>query len=310
MKTYSLDTCPGCGGREATDVDLGAGRHLRRCAACQLTYAPEYADPDALYVDGYFSGEGGSFGINLNMPRFQRYVNHVVQQRVAALERIVGGRGRVLDVGCGTGDFVAALAERGWKAQGVEPIAETAQAGRDRGLDVTTGLLEDSGLPEQAYDLVTAMHVVEHMTDATAFLRLIRRWARPGGHVAVEVPNFRSFNRRAYRSDWPFLRPLEHIVHFTPDTLAATLRRAGLEPVSVRTKSYLWHDHSLDEALADLGRSGWADRLARASRPGEIEGNPVRFPTAPLWVLLRGIERAYDVSRTGMVILAVAQVPA
>lgn len=310
MKTYSLDTCPGCGGRDATDVDLGAGRHLRRCAACQLTYAPEYADPDALYVDGYFSGEGGSFGIDLNIPRFQRYVTHVVHQRAAALERIVGRRGRVLDVGCGTGDFVAALGDRGWKAQGVEPIAETAQAGRDRGLDVTTGLLQDSGLPEQAYDLVTAMHVVEHMTDATAFLRLIGRWARPGGHVAVEVPNFRSFQRRAYRSDWPFLRPLEHIVHFTPDTLAATLQRAGLAPVSVRTKSYLWHEHSLDEALGDLGRPGWADRLARASRPGDIEGNPARFPTAPLWVLLRGIERAYDASRTGMVVLAVARVPA
>src|SRR3546814_2758683 len=142
-------------------------------------------------------------------------------------ERVAGKGGSILDVGCGTGDVLVAAAERGWRAVGVEPVPESADIAVERGLDVHCALLQESGLPEASFDLVTAYHVVEHMADSTGFLRLIARWAKPGGHVLVEVPNWGSVHRRAGGDAWIGLRPLEHIGHYDPRTLRDTMARAG-----------------------------------------------------------------------------------
>src|SRR5205085_2954784 len=103
-------------------------------------------------------------------------------RRAALLEGITGGPGALLDVGCGTGEFPAVCAGRGWRAQGVELMAEAAEhARRVHGLDVRVGLLADSGLPERHYDAVSALHVLEHVPDTVGFLRELAARARPGG---------------------------------------------------------------------------------------------------------------------------------
>ena len=93
---------------------------------------------------------------------------------------------------------------------------------------------------------------------------LISRWAKPGGHVAVEVPNFRSFHRRTYASDWPFAAaPRARVALHPRRRWPATLRRAGLEPVCVRTRAATSGASTpLDETLgrprsAPGGVDGW-----------------------------------------------------
>ena len=94
--------------------------------------------------------------------------------------------------------------------------------------------------------MVSAFHVLEHVPDSVGFLRTLGRWARPGGHVMIEVPNFNSVQRRRLGSDWTGLRALEHIVHHTPTTLERAFREAGMEPVLVRSPVYVGPPQSLD----------------------------------------------------------------
>lgn len=275
-------------------MDLG-GHELQRCTACGLVYALEYHDPDEVYVDGYFTG-GTDFGLDVMDPEFQRFLAHAAERRLKLIERLVGGRGSILDVGCGTGEVIAVARDRGWDATGVEPIPESAEIARGRGVTVHTGMLEDTDVPQSSHDVVSAFHVIEHVPDGTAFLRSISRWARPGGHVVIECPNFRSAHRLGHGDAWPSLRPLEHLAHYTPSTMASTIRRAGLEPVAVRTLGFLWPDQTTPQMLADLG-------LGRAHRA------VTRLPAPARWLLLRSIERAYDVVRAGQVVFAVARAP-
>jgi SAM-dependent methyltransferase len=256
--TIALDRCPACRAAGGADFALGDAE-LRRCHRCGTVYARRYADPGAIYVDGYYRAARG-FGIDIRHPRFQAYLREVSAQRAALLERTVGRAGTVLDVGCGTGDFLTALRERGWRVAGVDPIQEAAELAREGGLDVRTATLEDSGIPMGAWEVVSAVHVLEHMPDALGFLRTLARWARPGGHVVVESPNWASRLRREHGPRWADLRPMEHLVHWTPDTLGATLRRAGLEPVAVRTLTWRSALHTPLEAAADIGRP-WLARL-------------------------------------------------
>lgn len=310
MKTLVLSACPACGSAAFVDIDAGGGARLRRCITCATVSAAEYADPQEVFVDGYLSGDT-NFGIDVTHPRFQAYLAGVNARRCAMLESIAGRRGALLDVGCGRGDFLAVARERGWRVQGVEPVADAARHARDaRGLDVRTAVLQDAGLPEHAFDVVSAQHVLEHMPVAPDFLRMLTRWIRPGGHLLIEVPNFASTLRVRSGARWVHLRPLEHLVHFTPKTLEMTLERAGLRPIRLRSPSWIGPPQTLDQALVDLARPEWRRWLAPLCPERPVGDAHVRVPSRAVWGALRAADRLYDARGIGAVVVAVGGVPA
>jgi 2-polyprenyl-3-methyl-5-hydroxy-6-metoxy-1,4-benzoquinol methylase len=249
VTTLALEACPACGVRDADTAELG----LRRCAACGTVYAPEYADPDEVFVEGYFEGDAGSYGIDTAHPRFQAFMAEVCAQSCAFIESLMPV-GSLLDVGCGGGELLRAAVARGWRAAGAEPMPEAAELARSRapGADVRTGLSSEVGFEERSFDVVCAFHVLEHMPDARAFLGELARFARPGGLVVVETPNYASRLRRVQGERWLHLRPLEHLVHFTPQTMRAAIAGAGLEPIRVTSPTWIVCAHTRDELAADL----------------------------------------------------------
>jgi SAM-dependent methyltransferase len=307
MRIIELAACPVCGSRELATFELGAANHLRRCARCTTVSAPDYADPDEVYVDGYMFGEAGPFGLDVRAAKFQSYLVRVAVRRMGMIERATGrGRGSLLDLGSGTGEVLLAARARGWSVRGVEPERTAAGMARDRGLDVTVAKLEDSGLPERSFDVVSAFHVLEHQPDSRAFLESMARWVRPGGFVAVEVPNWHSVQRRRLGDRWTGLRPHEHLVHFTPATLAAAFRAAGIEPVRTRSPAYVGPPQSLDEALWDLVRP--SGRLRRLLAPLCRTAGTSLVPGHCAWAVLRAVEAAYNAAGAGAVVLCVGRV--
>lgn len=310
MKVLDLPRCPACGSSSFQRFKLGREHALRRCANCQTISALEYADPAEVYVDGYMFGEAGQFGLDVRHPTFQQYLKRVAAQRIAMIQRATGLRhASLLDVGSGTGEVLLAARERGWRTQGVEPERTAADMARGRGLEVAVARLQDAGLPERGYDVVSAFHVIEHLPDSRGFISTMARWARPGGFVVLEAPNWASLQRRRSGDGWIGLRPLEHLVHFTPETLRRTLSSAGVEPVVIRSPSYLGPPQNLQDALNDLARHGRYRRLLQRLSPERaVQGRPVRHPGRIGWAVLRATERLHDRAGVGGVVFAVARV--
>lgn len=305
---HELLACPSCASATYAVVPVGA-HELRRCGVCGLVYAPEFADPDVIYVDGYMEGNG-NFGLDIANPTFQKYLRSVGLRRIDMIEKVTGKPGTLLDVGCGSGELLEVARDRHWDVVGVEVVEQSVEVARARGLDVRHALLQESGLPERHYDVVSAFHVLEHMNEGTEFLKLLARWVRPGGYVLIEVPNWRSFARRNSGDAWIHLRPLEHIAHYDPKTLPATMERAGLEPVVVRTPTYLWNEQSVDQALCDLGQRRFRKVLEPLGRNGTLtNGQPAKMVSGPVWGVLNAARRAYDAAKVGQVVFAMARVP-
>jgi SAM-dependent methyltransferase len=109
------------------------------------------------------------------------------------LDQYVGrdGARRILDVGCGTGTMLTHLAAFG-KVQGVDIDEEAVGYCRERGLvDVSMGEASDLPFPQDSFDLVTALDVIEHLDDDASALREMGRVLRPRGHLLVTVPAHR-----------------------------------------------------------------------------------------------------------------------
>ncbi|MGH2830104.1 MAG: class I SAM-dependent methyltransferase, partial [Actinomycetota bacterium] len=90
------------------------------------------------------------------------------------LARRFPNRGRLLDVGCATGAFIAAAAADGWRVAGLEVSGEAASRARAAGLDVREGTLAAGAFAGEAFDAITAWHVVEHLVDPVEDLRHMR----------------------------------------------------------------------------------------------------------------------------------------
>jgi SAM-dependent methyltransferase len=162
--------------------------------------------------------------------------------------------GRLLDVGCGDGAFLAQMAELGWRAQGIDPDPAAVARAREAGLDVTQGTLTDLDTDEHpgAYDAITLSHVVEHLHDPAGDVRRIERLLRPGGLLWIGTPNLEALSLRRFGPDWRGLEPPRHLTIFTRASLERLLRDAGLEPLPPAPSSpRAWPMFSESAAIAE-----------------------------------------------------------
>ena len=153
------------------------------------------------------------------------------------------GRNRLLDVGCGTGQFLLLAQAGGWDVVGIEIARAGVEAARRSGLTVHLGSLTTLGLPESSFDLVTLWNVLDFLPDPVEQARAAHRILAPGGVLVVRVVNLTP-HAALYRASrlirwWPrlaaflarqyFFSP----VSFSAWTLRHTLERAGFERIEV-----------------------------------------------------------------------------
>jgi SAM-dependent methyltransferase len=150
--------------------------------------------------------------------------------RARAVERLAGGKGRVLDIGCGRGFLLDAFRRRGWSVQGTELDDRSAAHAREvLGLEVETGLPEEWPWPDGHFDAVVMWHVLEHLHEPRLALERARRLLRPRGVLMVGVPNFGSAEARLAGAGWFHLDVPRHVVHLTTEWLEGALDAAGFE---------------------------------------------------------------------------------
>lgn len=138
-------------------------------------------------------------------------------------------RGRLLDFGCGNGKFLAQMRQMGWDVTGFEPDTTAAQVAREHhGLDVYEGEIEQAGLSESSFDVITMNHVIEHLLDPVHTLQVCAGLLKKGGRLVVVTPNVASLGHRWFRHAWRGLEPPRHLHLFSLSSLGACAEAGGL----------------------------------------------------------------------------------
>ena len=207
---------------------------VARCEHCGLAYT----DPRPIDLDRYYPKESYyayKAGRDSWLERLRLWL--IASRSYAPIARREPGR--LLDVGCGAGGLAASFARRGWSAAGVEPSPQGARHAAERGIEMHCGTLDDAPWADATFDAVVFNHSLEHVEDPAATLRRAHSLLRPGGMLGIAVPNFGSWQRRAFGDAW-FQRDVpRHLQHWDTATLAHTVRRAGFEPIHTTTSSML-----------------------------------------------------------------------
>lgn len=225
--------CNLCGSEDGEPITRQSGFCIVRCQGCGLVYVnPRPVDEalPALYAD-YHSRDGGS---EASWERLMRRVYREAAEILSASPR-GPGKTRLLDVGCGFGAFVAAMRERGWDAEGLDPSSAAVDAAERRGRPVRLGTLQGLQVERGGYDAVTMFYVLEHLPDPMGALRKASDLLLPGGTILIRVPHTTPIVRllAPLGLGGTLYDPPFHLYDFSPAVLGEMLRRTGF--VNVRT---------------------------------------------------------------------------
>jgi SAM-dependent methyltransferase len=207
---------------------------LRRCTACGLMYLSPRPTPNS--IGAYYPPDYTPYRPPIEDERFalMRYMRRrKLIKRRNLIEKYGGMRqGRILDVGCATGLFLHEMQLAGWEAVGVEPIQSAAEFTRQRfGLDVFQGGLTEAPFEPHSFDAITFWDVLEHTFSPSAELAHAAQLLRPGGLIAINVPNWDSFDRKPFGANWQGFDPPRHLYVFSRQTLTRLLTQAGFRVV-------------------------------------------------------------------------------
>jgi SAM-dependent methyltransferase len=169
------------------------------------------------------------------------------------------GGGRYLDVGCGSGAGIGVARALGWRVAGIEPDAAAADKARRFTDELYVCDALAAPVAPGRFDVVTALHVLEHVPDPAGLVRRMLEWLAPGGLLVIEVPNAGGLGAALFGRAWSGLELPRHLSHFTPATLRRAIERAGGTVRWCRHRAkprhYLW---SLRNWLHDRGLPGLA----------------------------------------------------
>ena len=215
-------------------------------------YPSRYLGEVERRIDDYLSG---------SLQRSRSWRGEV--EKVRLVERHVS-TGRILDVGCGDGKFLWALAPDRWERFGVERSTESVSLVRQRipGLRLVAGDIHAGDLMPRAFDALTFWHVLEHLTDPEAALTRAAALLRPGGWLFVSLPCIDSLQALLFRGLWyGFDDVPRHLHHFSGRSLEMLLAKTGFTVHRQLMFSRLVNFHALKHSLLNWSAERWKSRV-------------------------------------------------
>jgi SAM-dependent methyltransferase len=226
---------------------------LSRCTQCGTIYQnPQVLESQLsrLYPDVYEPYSAAPLSHHTLWPDLKRAVVLATQAHATG--------GALLDIGCGGGNFLQAvrlLRGSSWSLCGVEPSATAAQRVSALGIPVVNAGISEAlsgALAGRHFDVVTLIHVIEHLPRPVKALQKIRDLLAPGGRLLIQAPVHDSFERAVFGRHWMGWDQPRHLTLFDRRTLKRACEAAGLE---------VTESHSFDTV-------GWCFRASASSALG------------------------------------------
>jgi len=199
---------------------------LVRCTKCELIFTNPR--PDENSISSYYNSENyishKNKGNNLINTLYKLVRNLSLYRKFKLLKKLSEGK-TILDFGCGTGHFLAYLAKKGYNTYGIELNSDAKEEAIKRSNStVETNLIDI----KEKFDIITAWHSIEHVSDLRNTLKLLRKRLKKDGVLLIALPNINSFDSKHYREYWAGLDVPRHLYHFTKNSLSYLAKKIKL----------------------------------------------------------------------------------
>jgi len=200
-----------------------------------LITLPRPSDPE---LPGYYQSEAyishTDSKESLMDKVYQVIKNYSIKKKLRMINGLTGQRGLLLDIGCGTGDFLVTCQKDGWKVKGIEP--------NDKARDLSGKKLEKKELVSNdihslleshqgKFDAITMWHVLEHVPNLMEYIQQLKLLLKPDGLIVIAVPNFKSYDANHYKENWAAYDVPRHLWHFSETAIKNIFGKFNFEVV-------------------------------------------------------------------------------
>ena len=143
---------------------------------------------------------------------YQIIKSYSLNKKVRLINELHSKKGSLLDIGVGTGDFLATAKKAGWQTTGMEPNEKAKAIAISKGVSFAENL---ESIQSHSFDVITMWHVLEHVPDLENQIKTLKRLLKPNGTIIIAVPNYKSFDAKYYGEFWAAYDVPRHLWHFS-----------------------------------------------------------------------------------------------
>ena len=238
MKKLKLH-CPICQNTKTAVVLTAEGYRFFHCHRCDLVYRSfqNRQNRDILYSNQYYRQ-----GSKLKR-KIEKFLTKLVNYRRKQLIEKWQNKGKILDLGCGLGQFLNQMNSRNWQKIGIEPSQAAYQQIAKLNFTIYQKELADIDLLKNSLDVITAWHVLEHLSNPKITLSEIHRILKKDGFLFFSTPNTDSFGFEKGREKWFHLDASRHLFLFNAKSLKKILNQTGFRIIKI---NYPFFEYPLD----------------------------------------------------------------
>ncbi|MGX7667897.1 class I SAM-dependent methyltransferase [Flavobacterium pedocola] len=161
---------------------------------------------------------------------YQLIKRKAIRDKVKLITTLQSQKGKLLDIGAGTGDFLTEAKIQNWDCTGIEPNEKAKAIALSKGVKFAASLEQ---LENQSFDVITMWHVLEHVPDLEKQIQELKRLLKPSGTIIIAVPNYKSLDAQHYGKFWAAYDVPRHLWHFSKTSIAKLFGRENIKLVKV-----------------------------------------------------------------------------
>ncbi|OPH57488.1 hypothetical protein BC351_02880 [Paenibacillus ferrarius] len=246
-----MTSCPICEEAESKLYYRYPRFNLMKCSGCEVIYREslESVQHDQLIRDIYDENW---------VAMRDRYAVNTLREHASfntmLLDMFVQKKGKLLEIGSGTGEFLWLAREAGWEVTGVEPSAVACEYANHRyGLALHNEIWHESIFEQgESFDAIVFWHVLEHIPNPKSFLKQVKRLLKPEGRVLFSLPNLHSLTNAILGTASPILVEEDHLCHYAKEHIEQLMSLNGYDIISLFSReepSRLERDLQLNPAV-------------------------------------------------------------
>ena len=173
-----------------------------------------------------------------------------LKNKLNLINSLQSNKGRILDIGAGTGDFLSVAKENGWHTIGVEPSEKAKAIAKKKGVSFVG---ETSELENHSFDVISMWHVLEHVPNLNNQIKELKRLLKPNGTLIIAVPNFKSYDAKYYKEFWAAYDVPRHLWHFSKTAIEKLFDKQNMNLEDIKP---MWFDSFYVSLLSEKYKTG------------------------------------------------------
>ncbi|WP_310555307.1 class I SAM-dependent methyltransferase [Flavobacterium sp.] len=196
----------------------------------ELQLLKTYPQPSPVNLPKYYESEdyiSHTDGKRTLFEKMYQFIKtHSLNKKLNLINSLLPQKGNLLDIGTGTGDFLALAKNAGWKTTGIEPSQKARAISISKGVPFVENV---SDIKKTTFDVITMWHVLEHIPNLEQQISELKRILKPNGTIIIAVPNFKSYDAKHYGTFWAAYDVPRHLWHFSKTAIEKLFAKQDLK---------------------------------------------------------------------------------